>query len=131
MYQAVNLHMFIRLQDHLEIIVFKIVQPKQFINMLKELYAYKIVKDNMQTQNLVIFVINNVNIEQMITELNSVWVLVLLQHHIMLIQVDNNVFQVVQKFLLIYIWINFNLNVVIVVNHLVHILKILEILVVV
>ena len=72
MYQAVNLHMFIRLQDHLEIIVFKIVQPKQFINMLKELYAYKIVKDNMQTQNLVIFVINNVNIEQMITELNSV-----------------------------------------------------------
>ena len=43
-YQAVNLHMFIRLQDHLEIIVFKIVQPKQFINMLKELYAYKIVQ---------------------------------------------------------------------------------------
>ena len=36
--------MFIRLQDHLEIIVFKIVQPKQFINMLKELYAYKIVQ---------------------------------------------------------------------------------------
>ena len=71
-YQAVNLHMFIRLQDHLEIIVFKIVQPKQFINMLKELYAYKIVKNNMQTQNLVISVINNVNIEQMIMELNSV-----------------------------------------------------------
>ena len=64
--------MFIRLQDHLEIIVFKIVQPKQFINMLKELYVYRIVKDNMQTQNLVISVINNVSIEQMMMELNSV-----------------------------------------------------------
>ena len=80
---VVNLLIHIKLLNHLEVIVHKIVQLNLFINIHKEQFVYKIVKENMQILSQEMFVIKPVNIELIQMVLKYVWKIVQVQHHTM------------------------------------------------
>ena len=80
---VVNLLINIKLLNHLEVIVHKIVQLNLFINIHKEQFVYKIVKENMQILSQEMFVIKPVNIELIQMVLKYVWKIVQVQHHTM------------------------------------------------
>ena len=80
---VVNLLINIKLLNHLEVIVHKIVQLNLFTNIHKEQFVYKIVKENMQILSQEMFVIKPVNIELIQMVLKYVWKIVQVQHHTM------------------------------------------------
>lgn len=80
---VVNLLIHIKLLNHLEVIVHKIVQLNLFTNIHKEQFVYKIVKENMQILSQEMFVIKPVNIELIQMVLKYVWKIVQVQRHIM------------------------------------------------
>ena len=80
---VVNLLIHIKLLNHLEVIVHKIVQLNLFTNIYKEQFVYKIVKENMQILSQEMFVIKPVNIELIQMVLKYVWKIVQVQRHIM------------------------------------------------
>lgn len=80
---VVNLLIHIKLLNHLEVIVHKIVQLNLFTNIHKEQFVYKIVKENMQILSQEMFVIKPVNIELIQMVLKYVWKIVQVQHHTM------------------------------------------------
>ena len=80
---VVNLLINIKLLNHLEVIVHKIVQLNLFINIHKEQFVYKIVKENMQILSQEMFVIKPVNIELIQMVLKYVWKIVQVRRHIM------------------------------------------------
>ena len=80
---VVNLLIHIKLLNHLEVIVHKIVQLNLFTNIHKEQFVYKIVKENMQILSQEMFVIKPVNIELIQMVLKYVCKIVQVQHHTM------------------------------------------------
>ena len=80
---VVNLLIHIKLLNHLDVIVHKIVQLNLFTNIHKEQFVYKIVKENMQILSQEMFVIKPVNIELIQMVLKYVWKIVQVQHHTM------------------------------------------------